>query len=323
MMGNKHAGTIARELNGARLVALADIDSERASALAHTLGVRQVYQDAMELIVDPDVDAVLIASIPETHDELVLACLEAAKPVFCEKPLGLTAARSLRVAEAEAALGRRCVQVGFMRRFDNGFREVKRLLDEGEVGEPLLVHCAHRNADVPDAVTSEIAIVESLVHEVDTIRWLLGQEIVAVTVLTPRPTRHAPASVLDPQLLLFETDGSVLVTAESFLRARYGYDVRCEVVGEEGTLSLPPSAAPTVARVGAQSAAFQTGLERFGQAFRDELQAWVDGVRADRVMGPGAWDGYAASAVMEACVRAASTGAQATVQLDLNTARTV
>jgi myo-inositol 2-dehydrogenase / D-chiro-inositol 1-dehydrogenase len=315
MMGSKHARTIVDELSGADLVALADVDRESAAALADSLDVPIVYNDAEELIADSNVEAVVIASNAETHDELVLACFDADKAVFCEKPLSPTAARSRRVAEVEVALGRQPLQLGFQRRFDAGYRELKRLLDGGEVGTPLLMHCAHRNIDVPEFVTSEIALVESVVHEVDTIRWLLGQEIVAVTVFAPLPTRHAPAPVRDPQLVLFETDGRVLITVESFMRGRYGYHVRCEVVGEEGALELPPPAAVLVAQRGRQAQTLQGGLERFAQAFRDELQAWVEGVHAGRSVGAGAWDGYAASAVMEACARAASTGERTAVEL--------
>jgi myo-inositol 2-dehydrogenase / D-chiro-inositol 1-dehydrogenase len=314
-MGSTHAKTIVDAVAGADLVALSDLDLDRATELAQSLGVAAVYGNASELIADPSVGAVLIASTAATHDELVLACLEAGKPTFCEKPLSTTVAGSLRVVEAEAALGARLVQVGFMRRYDAGYRELKRLLDEGEVGSPLLAHCAHRNPAVPDFVTAEMALTESVVHEVDVMRWLLGEEIVAVTVLTPRPTWNAPAGTRDTLLILFETEGGVLVDVESFLRARYSYHVRCEVVGETGTLSLPGPTTLRVARDGRESVLLPPGFDRWAQAYRDELQAWVTGIHEGRVEGPGTWDGYAASAVMDASLQALASGERTEVSL--------
>ena len=117
--------------------------------------------------------------------DFVLACLRADKHVLCEKPLAPTAEASLAVVEAEAALGRRLVQVAFMRRYDLRLPGRKERLDAGAIGLPLLVHCAHRNASVPDSYTTEMLFTSSATHEVDVTRWFLGREIVAATVHEP------------------------------------------------------------------------------------------------------------------------------------------
>jgi myo-inositol 2-dehydrogenase/D-chiro-inositol 1-dehydrogenase len=317
MMGSTHVRTIAAGVRGARVSAVADVDAQRAAAVARTAGDAGVHADGHEVIAADHVDAVLIASAVDSHQDLVLACLDAGKPVLCEKPLAMTAEACRRVVEAEAQSGRGLVQVGFMRRYDAGYAELKRLLDAGEIGAPLLVHCAHRNADAPPGFGTEMAITDSVVHEIDVVRWLLGDEIVAVQVLRSRATRHAPQGVRDPQMLVFETAGGVLVDVESFIRARYGYDIRCEVVGETGTLALAPPAAPRLRRDGRESATVLAGFEtRFAQAYRDELQAWVDGVRDGRRVGPTAWDGYAASAVTAACLEALASGERSAVRLE-------
>jgi myo-inositol 2-dehydrogenase / D-chiro-inositol 1-dehydrogenase len=291
-MGQTHIRTMTQGVSAARLVAVADVDLERASRAA---GAAAVHSDPRDLIAAADVEAVLIASSTDSHEELVIACLDIGKPVLCEKPLAASAAGALRVVEAEAE--RELVRVGFMRRHDPAYRDLKRGLDEGQVGDPLLVHCVHRNAEPPSYFGTEEALTESVVHEVDVVRWLLGQEVAAVTVLAPRATPEAPEGVRDPQLVLMETDGGVLVDVESFVRARYGYDVRCEVVGENGTLELPRRV-----RTGYQ--------ERFARAYRDELEAWVEGRP-----GPTAWDGYAAAAVTEACLESLASGGRAEVRL--------
>jgi myo-inositol 2-dehydrogenase/D-chiro-inositol 1-dehydrogenase len=303
-MGSLHVWLLASEVVGAEVVAVADVELARAAALAREAGVDGVHGDGLELIAEPDVEAVVVASSPETHEVLVLACLAAGKPVLCEKPLATSAEAGRRIVEAEAAGGRRLVDVGFMRRYDDGYRELKRRLDDGEIGDPLVVHCVHRNADIPPAFDQRLALTDSVVHEVDVARWLLGEEIAAVTVLAGRPTRNAPSGVRDPQVVLLETAGGVVVDVESFVRAQYGYDIRCEVVGETGTLALPLPAATA------------RGFEdRFAQAYRDELRAWVSAVTDGTPAGPSAWDGYAAGAVTEACVRSAQTGLRTEVRL--------
>jgi myo-inositol 2-dehydrogenase/D-chiro-inositol 1-dehydrogenase len=303
-MGSLHVRLLASEVVGAELVAVADVELARAAALAREVGVDGVHGDGIELIAEPDVEAVVVASSPEAHEVLVLACLEAGKPVLCEKPLATSPEAGRRIVEAEAAGGRRLVDVGFMRRYDDGYRELKRRLDDGEIGDPLVVHCVHRNADIPPAFDQRLALTDSVVHEVDVARWLLGEEIAAVTVLAGRPTRNAPSGVRDPQVVLLETAGGVVVDVESFVRAQYGYDIRCEVVGETGTLALPLPAATA------------RGFEdRFAQAYRDELRAWVSAVTDGTPAGPSAWDGYAAGVVTEACVRSAQTGLRTEVQL--------
>ena len=171
--------------------------------------------------------------------------------MLCEKPLAPTSEASLSVVEAEAAIGRRLVQIAFMRRYDAGYVAIKERLDAGRVGAALMVHCAHRNAGTPPGWTSEMIITSSATHEFDLTRWLLGQEVAAATVLVPRSSGLAPDGVRDPQLIVLETEDGVLVDVEVFVNARYGYDIRCELVGESGTLSLAPPASVEIRGEGA------------------------------------------------------------------------
>ena len=233
LMGSTHARILAESVPGAEVVAIADPDHEAAERIA---GGHVIHHDAFELIEAASVDAVIVASPVFTHEPYVLACLEAGKAVLCEKPLAGDAATALRIVEAEN--GRALITVGFMRRFDPGYVDLKARLDAGAIGAPLLVHCAHRNPSVHEFFDSAMIITDSAVHEVDVTRWLLGEEIVRVRVLTPRPSSRAREGLRDPQLIIFETAGGRLVDVEAFVSAGYGYDIRCEVVGEDGTLEL-------------------------------------------------------------------------------------
>jgi myo-inositol 2-dehydrogenase / D-chiro-inositol 1-dehydrogenase len=317
IMGTDHARLLGRVVAGASLTAVYDVDRTRAARVAEMVPTARVLGEPLELIRDDEVDAVLVASSDPTHEELVLACIEAGKPVLCEKPLAPTVEGCQRILDAEQAHGSRLVSVGFMRRYDPGYLELKAALDGGRIGAPLLLHCVHRNPSAPAGQPSSMLITGSAVHEIDVARWLLGEEIVAVTAHVPRRSRAA-GNTQDPQLLVFESASGVLVDVEVFVNARYGYDVRCELVGEDGTVSLD-AAAPTVLRHSAEVGSALPGdwRPRFAEAYRRELQDWVDGLRVDKApRGASAWDGYAATAVARAGVTALETGVRQLVKMD-------
>jgi myo-inositol 2-dehydrogenase / D-chiro-inositol 1-dehydrogenase len=315
-MGSAHGATIANHISGAALAALSDADPRRLAQVADGLGDVRTYDDAHDLIADPGVDAVLIASSDATHEEFVLACLRAEKPVLCEKPLAPTAEAALAVVEAEAARGRRFVQIAFMRRYDPGYVAVKQRLDDGLVGAPLLVHCAHRNAGPTAGWTSDMLITSSGTHEIDVTRWLTGEEIVAATVLTGRPSALAPDGLRDPQVLVLETESGVLVDVELFVNARYGYDIRCEVVAESGTLTLTPPVLAEMRSEGRDGSEVPADFRgRFADAYRAQLQAWVAALDRGALDGPTAWDGYAAAAVADAAVESLAGGTRTAVAM--------
>ncbi|WP_433184389.1 Gfo/Idh/MocA family protein [Actinoallomurus sp. CA-150999] len=307
MIGQEHTRRLTTVVTGAEVVAITDLTADRAERLAAETGAR-AYASGAELIAGPDVDAVLVTSWGPTHAEYVLAAIAAGKPVFCEKPLATAAADCLRILEAEIAHGGRLVQVGFMRRYDAAYRRLKELVDADGIGTPLMVHCAHRNPTVPVSYTSEMAMLDTAVHEVDVLRWLLGEEIVSAQVLTPRPTGRRFEHLQDPQIMLFATSGGVRIDVEVFVNCQYGYDIRCEIVGETGAARLPDPARPAVRHDGRESTAIVSDWrDRFGDAFDTEIQAWVDAAAAGTATGPTAWDGYAATAVADATVEALKT----------------
>lgn len=316
MIGSYHVSRLHGALSGARVAALYDLDTARAQQVAASVGAT-AHEEATGVVHDRDVDAVLVTSPGSTHAGFVLECIQAGKPVLTEKPLATTADDALKVMEAEMGLGRRLVQVGFMRRFDAGYRRVKAAIDDGRVGDPLMVHNVHRNPVVPDSFTSDMLLTDSVVHEVDANRWLLGEEFAAATVLEPKRTPRAAAGLQDPQLVILETASGVIVEVEMFVNAQYGYDVRCEVVGSDGTVALETPSTTSLAH-GFESIRSipQDWRERFDAAFHLELQEWVDGLADGVVSGPSAWDGYAATVVTNTCVEALEGGRRIAVSMD-------
>jgi myo-inositol 2-dehydrogenase/D-chiro-inositol 1-dehydrogenase len=290
------------------VVAVTDLDAARAAEVAARAGARTAASGA-DLIGLSDVDAVLVTSWGPTHAEHVLTAIAAGKPVFCEKPLATDAEDCLRIIEAEQAAGRRLVQVGFMRRYDSGYRELKRVLDADEIGAPLMVHCAHRNPSVPESYHSAMAAQDTAVHEIDVLRWLLDDEIVSAQVLTPRRTAKALPHLQDPQIMLFETARGVRIDLEVFVNCQWGYDIQCETVGETGLARLPDPARVAVRTAGVtRSAVPQDWRERFVAAFDVEFQEWVDAIAVGEPTGPSAWDGYAATVIGDATVEALNSG---------------
>ena len=300
-MGSDHVRTITTSVPAAQVTAVFDLDADRASAAAAPAGAT-VLPSADALIAD--VDAVLVASPDFTHADLVLACLQAGRPVLCEKPLAITAGDARRVLEAEVALGKRLVQVGFMRRYDPGFVDLRRTVAEGKIGPVRLIHAIHRNASNATSTDDAGLITGSMVHELDLIPWLADAEITAIRVESP-----VRQGFRDPQLATVWTRDGVIASVEVFVNAGYGYDVRCEAVGTLGTVSLVASSPVSSRIAGVEGRVVRSDfVAHFADAYRAELGAWARGAVAGTVTGPNAWDGYVAQVAAEAGVASLASG---------------
>jgi len=308
-MGAFHADALSSRIRGAQVTVVSDFFADKAAEVAAQVGAR-VESDPIAAINADDVDAVLIASPGKAHDEQVSACLDRGIPVLCEKPLTTDVESAYGIVQKEQALGRQLVQVGFMRRFDAEYVALKKLITDGELGNPLLVHCTHRNPAAPEHFTSEFMIRDSVVHEVDIARFLLDEEITSVQVIKGVATGAAPAGTNDPMLVVFGTASGRVVTDEIYVRTGVAYEVRTEVVGERGSAMIGLDQNLVVKRTdGRWGGSITPGfVERFAAAYDLELQRWVDAARRGTIDGPGAWDGYAAVAVCEAGVEAVRTG---------------
>ena len=316
MMGAFHVDALSRRVRGAKVAVVNDFLADKAAEVASVVGAR-AESDPMAAINDSDVDAVLLASPGAAHAEQLNACLDRGIPVLCEKPLTTDIASAHAIVQKEKALGKQLIQVGFMRRFDPEYTALQKLIADGGLGKPLMVHCVHRNPAVGDHFNSEFMIRDSVVHEVDSARFLLGEELTSVEVIRGASTSNAPHGVHDPMLVIFETESGALVTVESFVRTGVAYEVRTEVVGERGSaligLDQNLQVKSTDGRWG--GAITPSFVERFGQAYDIELQRWVDAAKAGTIDGPSAWDGYAAVAVCEAGVQALRSGVKFHVHL--------
>jgi myo-inositol 2-dehydrogenase / D-chiro-inositol 1-dehydrogenase len=305
IMGADHARIFSEEVPGTSLQLICDADEKRARIAADATGAAGIASDPLAVINDKSVDAVVIAAPDQFHAPLTLACIAAGKPVLCEKPLSQEIKECLEILAAEEKRGARLVQIGFMRRFDPSYTEIKSLLTRGDLGKALMFHCFHRNVSPAYDFRAEMAICNSAPHEFDVARWMLDTDFQSISVHRP-PAGGATA----PVFMVLETVAGQLVNIEVNISATYGYDVRGELVGEKGTAVLR---AP-------QNADINLGLKqintyptdwrpRFVDAYRNQNRAWVKSIKTGKPnLGASAWDGYCSTIVAEAGVKALHSG---------------
>ena len=313
-MGADHARIIATQVPGAVLQVVCDADAARASAIAAETGAKRSDTDPKAVIAAADVDAVLVASPDATHGTLTIASIAAGKPVLCEKPLAPATAECLAVMEAEVKAGRRLVQVGFMRRFDPSYVAMKQAYAKGSIGEALMFHCVHRNVSVPNWFTSDMAITNSLPHEFDIARYMLDTEYRSISIFQPKNVDKA--RLVTPVFVVIETEAGQLVNIEMNNNATYGYDVRGELVGDTGTLSLKsPMRIESNLSLQRGETYPEDWRPWFADAYRLQNQAWIASLTSGKPVGASTWDGYVATAVAEAGVRARASGRPEPVSL--------
>ena len=314
VMGADHARIVAAEIPGAELRCVCDADEGRARSVAEANGARDVSTDPLATIADATVDAILIASPDHTHAELALAALRARKPVLCEKPLSPDVTECLRVVQAEDALGRRLVQVGFMRRFDPSYVEMRERSARAAFGAPVLMHHVHRNVSAPPHFTGQMAITNSAPHEFDITRFILGTEFTSVCAF--QPARPAAGAGIGPVQMVLRTAAGPLVNIEINNNAGYGYDVRCELVCERGSIALrAPIHTETHLDLGATTEYPRDWRPRFALAYREQDRAWLRAVACGESAGASAWDGYVAAQVAVAAAAALQGGREVEIRL--------
>ena len=308
MIGQDHIRRIAEVLSGARVTAVTDVDRARAEDVAAKRGAR-VYDDAAALIASDEVDAVLVCSWGPAHIEAVLPGLDAGKPLFVEKPLAVSQDDCLKIIAAEVRLGKRLIQVGYMRRYDASYAALKKTIDSGAIGAPLMYHSAHRNANVPpDVYTDDMAVADTMVHDIDVARFLLDDEVARIRVIAGKKNSIG-GTLRDPILGVMEMVGGAVVTVEVSVNIQYGYDIRGEVSGEKGTAELAESNHVVLKSGDGFSGRVPADWrERFIEAYDAELRDFINTAKTGTVTGPSAWDGYAIQVVSDAGIKAAASG---------------
>jgi myo-inositol 2-dehydrogenase/D-chiro-inositol 1-dehydrogenase len=312
-IGRIHAGSVAAHPR-ARLAAVADASLDAAESVAAATGARVAAVEAV--VADPGIDAVLICTPTDTHPDLIEQSAKAGKAVFCEKPVDLDAERiraCLRVVE-EAGVP---LMIGFNRRFDPSFSALKRRVEAGEIGRVELVTILSRDPAPPPLsyiARSGGLFRDMTIHDLDLARHFLGEEPVEVHAVASCLVDPAigEAGDVDTAAVLLKTAGGRIAQISNSRRATYGYDQRVEVHGSLGLLAAGNRHATTVTFAGADGfrgdPALPFFLERYAEAYRAELDAFVAGVIDGTPLAPSGADGLKAQVLADAATEAARTG---------------
>lgn len=311
MMGSDHIVRVENRIVGASLSAVVEPDESRAKSALANASNAQWFPNIAAAIAANAMDAVLIATPGEFHEEVIIPVLNANLPILCEKPLTPDSQSALRIVNAEVQGGKQLIQVGFMRRFDVGYKNLRSLIESESHGNLLALHCAHRNPTVPDSYHNDMLIYDSVVHEIDVVRFLTNSPIKSVQVRNMKRNTLGPEKLNDPILVLLETDSGVLATVEMNVSIQFGYQVTTEAVFEKGIAEIGRTSGMTIFSESKISVDEHTSFKtRFADAFDSQVQRWVVAAKYGTIDGPSAWDGYLAAAAVEAGLTALRSGNQ-------------
>jgi len=305
MMGRYHCETLALRLPGADLAGVADIDGTAAARAAALAPGALATTDHRALLADGSIQAVVIATPNDTHASLTREAAAAGKHVFCEKPIALD------LAGADAALaeaGRQGVklQIGFQRRFDPAYREARRAIMDGELGAVELVVGTTRDPRPPGVEQlrrSGGLFTDTAIHDLDSVRFLTGLEVVEVFATASTlilENAAAEEGFADTAAITLRLETGALVVISNSLRAAYGYEVSMEVMGDRGKIAVGYERQTAVRRLTAEGVRHDHVswfLDRFGEAYTAEMAHFIDCVAGDREPEVTDADGRAALAL--------------------------
>jgi myo-inositol 2-dehydrogenase/D-chiro-inositol 1-dehydrogenase len=321
-IGRVHAANIAAH-GAARLKYVVDVDAAAAGRIAEAAGAS--VADSRAVLADPSVDALLVASPTDTHADLIEAGAAAGKAILCEKPVDLDISRARECVAAADRAGI-LLAIGFNRRYDPSFRRIRQGIEDGSIGDVETVLIVSRDPAPPPVEyvkRSGGMFRDMTIHDLDMARWLLGEEPVEVTAHGSSLVDAAigAAGDIDTAAVTLRTRGGRMAQIANSRRAAFGYDQRIEVCGARGMLAAGNHKATSVEH--ATAAGFASApalpffLERYADAYRLELDAFVrrlHGEAADLVSGR---DGVRALEIADACER--SMRSRATVTLESRT----
>ena len=311
-IGRVHAGNLAGRIPCARLARVADTSE---AALAAVCGLLEVpgSTEFDDLLEDPQLDAVLVATPPSTHAAMVERAAAAGKHVLCEKPLALEVAAAENAVEAAERAGV-LLQVGFHRRFDRDFAEARARIARGELGEIRTFFGSMRDKEPPPLASPEQTLLhDAACHDLDAARWLIGEiEEIAVHGAALASPALAAAGQVDHTVMVLRFESGALGIVENSLASGYGFDCRCEITGSEATLRIDRPYVDEIETLAAGRSAFRrtaTFLDRFAGAYPSEVESFARAIRGEEDVRVTGADGLAAVVLAAAAERSLELGA--------------
>ena len=311
-MGSVHVANLVRHIPQANLAAICDIRLEVAQALAQDLGISRVEQNYHELLADPSIEAVLIATSTNTHARIIQDAATAGKHIFCEKPLALELED---VDQALAAVENAHVklQVGFNRRFDKSFQKVHKIVESGQIGNPCILRITNRDPELPAMEFLRVSggmFLDMSIHDFDMARFQVGEveEVYAIGNVLIEPGLNDFGD-LDTTIITLKFANGAIGAIDNSRQAVYGYDQRLEVFCTEGTAQADNETETTI-RKGNRDGFLAAKLpyffmQRYAPCYIEEVRTFIECVRDDRptpvtgrdgrmavVIGHAAWKSF-------------------------------
>ncbi len=305
-MGRRHAENLRRLVPQAQLVAVADVAAERARRTADELEIENSYGSLDAMLECKGLDAVVIATPDKFHAAAVKAVAAAGKDMLCEKPLALTMSDAHELLSAVSRAGVR-LQVGFMRRYDPAYSAAMKRIEAGEIGIPVIFKSIGRDKDGPPLSAYQpflggMLFYTNTIHDFDLARWLMQDEVSEVHAYTTVAIRPEVAQFGDvvASVVNLKFDQGAIGNIESHAQAVYGYDVRTEIVGSEGSIlvgSLHHTPATFLTTYGSTKPTADHFLTTFADAYVAEIRDFVDTMLSDRPPRVSGEDGLKALAI--------------------------
>jgi scyllo-inositol 2-dehydrogenase (NAD+) len=311
-MGSRHAENLRRHVPQAQLIAVADVDTARATKLAAELEINYSYGSFEAMLERKDIQSVLIVTPDKFHAQAIRTAAAAGKDILCEKPLALSIEDADAALKAVANAGVR-LQIGFMRRYDPAYAQAKKQIEAGEIGDPVLFKAIGRDKDAPplayyQANLNGMLFFNSSIHEFDLARWLMNDEVAEVhsyTSVSIRPEIAKYGDVVAGVVNLRYQRGAI-GNVESYVQSQYGYDVRTEIVGSRGSImvgSLRQTTATLLKADGSSHDIVDHFLVRFADAYVAEVRDFIQTMLSDRAPQVTGEDGLRALRIAVAAQR--------------------
>jgi scyllo-inositol 2-dehydrogenase (NAD+) len=309
-LGWHHAENLAGRIAGASLQAVADIDPRRAELFARRYEIPRYTSDIDAVLEDSTIDAVVIVTPTTTHSRLIRKAIAAGKAVFVEKPITLSLEEAQDIDRMVQQTHGYC-QVGFMRRFDPSYSIAAEEIRRGAIGKPLYFKAVSRDPGCPPESyirESGRLFLDMSIHDYDIARFLMNDEVLEATAMGAVVKNDFLRGYddIDQALTFVRFTGGALGDIEGSRNAGYGYDIRAEVVGSEGTIqigSLDHNSVRLLNHSGATHDIMPSFLERFASAYLLEMTEFVECVRSSAPPPVTVEDGWRAVAIGLAATR--------------------
>lgn len=288
-MGSGHARYITEHVSDAEVIALSDIDLNRANQLATQIKTPQlVTGNVNEIFTSELVDAVIIASPDNLHVEHLRLAITAGKPTLCEKPIATTIeeARSIakEISDFQTKAGKQLIHFGFMRRFDPQYRKVRELINSGKFGAPLFIRVVTRNVASTGATDNGL-YTNIAIHDFDIFRWMFNSDFVQVESHYPKRNSLSQSGLSDPLIITAKLANGIMMIADIVAFNNYGYDARFEILCEKGSIEVGIFG-DVVTRLNFEATPILGGhladnwMARFERSYIEEVNAWVNSINS-------------------------------------------